>query len=227
MLNAPARRPRVSPAAPGIGRAWVTMAFLVGAALLAGAVILPPFAAGSLFPSRSLTSAPRATAQPSAPADSSPIVAETISAEPRAENPAATDTGDKPDGDVETRYSDLPLGAEPANEPPHRAAPETVPGAVPTSGTAASGTLTGGGLATGMFASRTALDTATAAEPSIELALRPIPPLGAAAAVAAEARPALSPPPARREPLPLQTDLLPAEVPGPRPVAKPGPERHG
>jgi len=68
---------------------------------------------------------------------------------------------------------------------------------------------------------------ATAAERSIALALPEIAPLGAAATAPSEASPAISPPPARREPLPLQTDLLPAEMPGPPPLAKPGPDGHG
>lgn len=214
MQNAPARQPRVSPAAPGMGRAWATTACLVGAVLLAGAVILPPFAAGYLFPRRSTASPPRPTAQPSTPAGSSSIAAETTSAETHTPSAAGSNTGDKPDRNAETRYSDLPLGTEPANEPPHSTA-------------AAAGLLTGGALATGVFAPRTAPEADTAAEPSIELALPAIPPLGAAAAAPAEARPAVSPPPPRREPLPLQTDLLPAEIPGPPPLAKPGPDRHG
>jgi hypothetical protein len=206
MQNAPARQPRVSPAASGVGRAWATAACLVGALILAGAVILPPFAAGYLFPSRSTASPPRPTGQPSAPASSSPGPAQTVSAESRT--PSATAIGDKPDGNVETRYSNLPLGAGPAKEPPRSATSEGVPSTT---------------LATGVFAPRMA--PATAAEPSIALALPENAPLGAATAPA-EASPAISPPPAR-EPLPLQTDLLPAEMPGPPPLAKPGPDGHG
>jgi hypothetical protein len=208
MQNAPARQPRVSPAASGVGRAWATAACLVGAVILAGAVILPPFAAGYLFPSRSTASPPRPTAQLSAPASSSPGPAQTASAESRT--PSATATGDKPDGNVETRYSDLPLGAEPAKEPPRSATSED---------------LRSTALATGVFAPRMAPETA--AEPSITLALPEIAPLGAAATAPAEARPAISQPPARREPLPLQTDLLPAEMPGAPPLAKSGPDGHG
>ena len=207
MQNAPARQPRVSPAASGVGRAWATTACLAGAVMLASAVILPPFAAGYLFPSRSTASSPRPTAQPSAPADSSSIRAETASAEIRAPSAPAANIGDKPDGNVETRYSDLPLGTEPADEPPLSAA------------------LPGSTLATGVFGPRPPETAAT--EPSIELAVRPIPPLGAAAAAPAEPHPAISPPPARRDPLPLQTDLLPAAMPGPPPLAKPAPDRHG
>jgi hypothetical protein len=211
MQNAPARQPRVSPAAPGAGHAWVTAAFLVGAVILAGAVVLPPFAAGYLFPSRSTASPPRPTAQSSARAASLPIAAETTSAASRTTSVTAAATGDKADGNVETRYSDLPLRTEPANEPPRSAAP-------------AGGALTGSALATGVFGPRTAPEAATADEPSIGLALPAIPPLGAASV---EVRPGVSPPPVRRGPLPLKTDLLPAEMPGPPPLAKPGPDRHG
>ena len=213
MQNAPARQPRVSPAAPGVGRAWATTACLVGAVILAGAVILPPFAAGHLFPSRNTASPPR----PTAPAASSPTTAETTSAVIRTPSAAAADPDRKPGGNVETRYGDLPLSAEPANEPPRTAASEIPPSTAPAGGT----------LSTGVFGSRTAPETATAAEPSMGLALRPIPPLGTAAAAPVEARPAVSPPPARREPLPLQTDLLPAETPDPPSATTPGPDRHG
>ena len=209
MQNAPTRQPRVSPAASGVGRAWATTACLVGAVILAGAVILPPFAAGYLLPSRSIATPPRPSAQPSAPAGSWSVAVETASAETRPPTSTAN-TGHKPDDNVATRDSDLPLGAAPANEPPR--------GTV-----AAGGAPAGSSLATGVFASRTSPEIVTA-EPPIELVLPAIPPLSAAPA---EARPAVSPPPARREPLPLQTDLLPTEMPGPSPLAKPGPDRHG
>jgi hypothetical protein len=202
MENPPARQPRVSPAAPRARRAWVTPACLAGAVVIAGAMILPPFAADTLFPSRG--------------ADRSPDAAD-------ATGPAATDNGtpseiiaeigDKSSAEVEAKDRDQPLVAAPADEAPQSAASETSPGTAETIST----------LASGVFASRPALETAAAAEPRTDLALRPIPPLGLATAAPAEATPAISPPPARREPLPLQTDLLPTETPAP----KPGPDRHG
>ena len=204
MENAPARQPRVSPAAPRVSRAWVTPACLAVAVVIAGVVILPPFAAGTLFPSRGTVS-------------SSGILRAGEPAASGASSAIGAQTGDKPEGEVEAKYSDLPLAAEPAYEPPRRVASETSPGTTETRGT----------LATGVFASRPPPETAVAAEPPKELAVQPIPPLNTGAAASADAAPAISPPPARRDPLPLQTDLLPIETPGPPSATKPGPDRHG
>src|SRR4051812_39123178 len=173
MQNAPARQPRVSPAAPRTGRSWVTAASLVGAALMAGAAMVPPFAVGTLFPSRSIASS----------ASSSRAV-ETTSVETGTTSPMAAPIPDKPDAAVEVTYSDLPLAAEPANEPPRGAASEVPPGTPRASGTAATGTLaTGtlatGTLATGVFAARLAPETG-AADPATQLAVQPISPLLAA-----------------------------------------------
>lgn len=206
MQNAPARQPRVSTATPRKGRAWVTPACLVGAALLAGVVMLPPFAAGTLFPNRSIASASVVSR-----------AIETVAAQTGTPNATIAQSGDKPDGDIEAKYSDLPPAAEPANDPPRSAASEAMPASAPAGGT----------LATGVFASRPAPEPGAAAEPTTELALQPIPPIGAAAATPAEARPAISSPPSRREGLPLQTDLLPTEMPGPPSLTQPGPDRRG
>jgi len=202
MQNAPARQPRVSPAAPRTGRGWITAASLVVASLVAGLVMVPPFAAGTLFPGRSAGSSA-----------GSPSVAEPVAA-----SRTATETADKPDADVETKYSDLPLAAAPANVPPHRPSSETSA----TSDVPASGT-----LATGVFASRAIPEPETAPPgPPGGLTVQPIPPLATPAPP--ETRSVISPPPARREPLPMQTDLLPAETPNqPPPAAISGPGRHG
>src|SRR5689334_589663 len=113
MQNAPARQPRVSPAAPLTRRAWITPACLVGAAVVVGAVMLPPFAARSLVPNRSavLSPAPSGAVEPAAAESSTPSA-------------AVARTDDKADGKIGTKYSDLPVAAEPANEPPRNTAAE-------------------------------------------------------------------------------------------------------
>lgn len=227
MEIAPVRQPGVRPAAPRMGRAWHTAAYLVAAALVAGAVMLPPFAAGFLFPGRAAAPSPGphpAAAKAPPPAQSA-VTTGSAAAEPgtpAAPNPIAADSGDnaplKRDAPVETMFSDLPIAGEPANEPPRRTAPVAAP-----SGVLTSGVLTSGVLASGVFASRSLAEASAAADPATELALRPIPPLDTAAAGAPQPHPTISPPPARREPLPLQTDLLTAQTPGPQSIGKPDP----
>jgi hypothetical protein len=198
MHTAPARQPRVSPAAPRIGRRWLTAASLVGAALIAGVVMVPPFAAGTVFPSRSAELPPPSVATES-------VMASAIAA-----------NADKPPADVETKYSDLPLTTNPANEPPRNPEPEP----------AASDQTASGTLVTGIFASRLISEPeAMPVAPSAELTVQPIPPLATPAPTTTQ--PPISPPPARREPLPLQTDLLPTETPGQPGIAKSGPDHRG
>jgi hypothetical protein len=205
MQNAPARQPRVGPAVPQTRRGWLTPAFLTAAILLAGAVMLPPFAAGTLFPSRNVGSS-AGTSRAIAPV-------ETLAAQPEAQIAAAVPSAGTTDGNVETTYSELPLAPEPANEPPRSPGSDM---------TRPSGT-----LATGIFAARIAPEAEAAAEPSTELAVPTIPPLVAAAPASAEPGPAISPPPARRQPLPLQTDLLPPPSPRQPSGGKSGADRHG
>ena len=209
MQNAPARQPRVGPAVPRIDRAWFTPACLTAAIVLAGAVMLPPFAAGTLFPGRSVGSSAE-EARPTGPVES-------IAAQPATPIAAVDQTNDEPDGNLEAKYGELPLAAEPANEPPRNPASEA--------------NRAGGTLATGVFASRIAPEAGTAGEPSGQLAPPSIPspsiPPLAVAPASTEPQPAASPPPPRREPLPLQTDLLPMERPGPASGGKPNPDRHG
>jgi hypothetical protein len=226
MEIAPVRQPRVSPASPRTGRAWRTAAGLVGAALIAGVVMLPPFAAGYLFPSRDVAPASAPQSQPAAPS------ARQVRAPAADIDTADRGVRDQPQGDVDTVFRDLPIAAEPPNEPPHRDAsvvpsnplvPGSPPSGAPPSASPLTGMAPGSALATGLFAARPSGAPGGAAEPATELALPPIAPLATPAAAEPALSPAVSPPPRPREPLPLQTELLTSGTPAPPPSAGPDP----
>ena len=212
MQTAPVRQPRVSPAAPRAGRAWITAACLVGAVLTrrrgdAAAV------RRRLSVSQPQPRYAQASAQPSAPPCIVACRGRHHASEPRARTPPIPATYRT--AACETRYSDLPLERRAGQRAAARATRlqaaraarrRHADGRRPGDRYARSADGAPGATAAGRRRAGAATDPAA----------RP------AAAAAGRGRPAVSPPPARREPLPLQTDLLPATTPGRAPLAEPG-----
>ena len=191
METAPARQPRIGPARPRTRRTMRLALAAIGAALAASAVLLQPFADSHLFPGNA---GPRHSASPPlsaptavpdllvAPAAVAPSPEERAAAPARGA-PAAPSTVERP---LATSGS-LPSAATMAERPVLPVAPVAAPPPQPIPPPAAAA------------AQNSAAGAAAPVLPPTVSVSAPVP--AAAAAVVG------TPPP--REPLPLQTDLLP------------------